>query len=230
MDVVDVIPLRQDVHGKLQLGGTLQCLTCHMFGAPFDVLEQAVVLAFDFQQIISAVGCGTDNDTVAGKCQGSRGLDQERRRQRGAVGIEDHCAGMAALQELRDGCEQAVAEIWKPRLDQPDRARHVVSKERLRARWSEGQVSGDGSMRGGEDDVLRNIARNTLLHAAASSKVRGGTQPGLGRARGKGRLRHDGNAAAGRVGALARTNRSRHEPQCLALCHFSRRGLFWVAR
>ena len=128
--VVDIVPCRQQMDGKPDLGGTHERLLRNLIGAPRHVLEQAAVTRLEAEQIIAAIGRGPEHGAIPGMRQHLRGLHQQRRRQGGTVGVQNDGACMPERQELIDGGIEAVAEIRPPGFEQRDLARQRVPEER----------------------------------------------------------------------------------------------------
>jgi len=85
------------MHGKTQFTGTLQRLVRHVFRAPNNVLKQTIVFRLHSKQVVAAVEGGPEHHPVARVRKHLRGLDQKRRGQRGAIGIENYCGTIAPL-------------------------------------------------------------------------------------------------------------------------------------
>ena len=217
-DVVHVVPLGQHVHGQPQLGGAIQRLTRHVFRAPGDVLEQTAMGRLQAEQVIAAIVRGSEHDTVTGPIERLRGFDQERRGQRGTIGIQHDSAAVTVLQQLRNGAKQAVAEIRVPGLDHPDLGRQVRSKEWLRLRRSERHIGGDGGVTGGRENIVGDVAQERRVASCRFFECERRHQAGLGAA-GNRCLGHHGDPAGRDRRILAMRNCSPH-----GLSHSSRQA------
>ncbi len=215
-DVVHVVPLGQHVHGQPQLGGAIQRLTRHVFRAPGDVLEQTAMGRLQAEQVVAAIVRGSEHDTVTGPIERVRGFDQERRGQRGTIGIQHDSAAVTVLQQLRNGAKQAVAEIRVPGLDHPDLGRQVRSKEWLRLRRSERHMGGDGGVTGGRENIVGDVAQERRVASCRFFECERRHQAGLGAA-GNRCLGHHGDPAGRDRRILAMRNCSSH-----GLSHSSR--------
>src|SRR6516165_11990001 len=147
------------MHGQLQFGGSLERLLRHAFRAPGNVLKQTVVLRLQPEQIVAAVKGGAEDRPVAGPRKHVGGLDQKRGGQRGAVGIENHCGAMAALQKLRNRVIEAIAQSRVASLDQADSARQILLKKGPRMSRTERNVAGNRGLSGGGEYVIGDIAQ-----------------------------------------------------------------------
>jgi len=53
-DIVNIVPLRQNMHGQMQFGGTFQRLVRHVLRAPGNVLEQTMMWRLHAEQVVAA--------------------------------------------------------------------------------------------------------------------------------------------------------------------------------
>src|SRR6266540_368454 len=100
------------------LAGALERLLRHVLGAPGYVLEQLPMRVLDAEEVVAAVGRGSEDSAITRLRQHPCRLDEKGRRHRGAVGVEHDRAGMTAREQLLDRAEQAVSEIGMPSLQQ----------------------------------------------------------------------------------------------------------------
>ena len=164
-------------------------------GAPVDVVEQPPVRLLDAEQVIAAVGRGTEHGAVARPRQHLGGLDQQRRRQGRAVGIEHDGGRMAGGEQAADRLEQTIAEIRAATI-RSGRSRAADCRQRTVASPAAHRPCSREWRRGAP--AARRFAdtsfRKAVLKAAASVGGERRRQAGLGAAR-NGGLRHHGNAA-----------------------------------
>ena len=95
------------MHGQPDLGGAVDGLPEHEFGAPGDLLEQAAVRALEADKVIAAIRGLTENDPVARHCERMGGFDEHRSRQRRTVGVDEAGRAVAGSEQVRRG----VAEL-----------------------------------------------------------------------------------------------------------------------
>jgi hypothetical protein len=145
------------VQSQPDLGGTVEGLLEHGFGAPGDVLEQAAMRALQTDQVIAAIGGATDNDPVARQGEHPGGLDEHRSRQRRAVGIDETCRAIAGGEQVRGGIKQTRAEACPARRQQPDRLRHYPRERRRRTRRRIGHESVDRGDSGRRENILGGV-------------------------------------------------------------------------
>src|SRR5262249_17788456 len=144
-------------------GGTLERLPRYVFRAPRNILEQTTMLRLQAEQVVAAVESRPEYRPVAWLRQHAGGLDQKRRGQRGAVGIEHHRGAMAALQEVRNRVIEAFAQSRVAGLDQGDLARQIRLKEGPRVGRTVRNVAGDRGLSGGGENVIGYIAQECRI-------------------------------------------------------------------
>jgi len=166
-------------------------------GAPGDVIEQAAVRGLQTEQIIAPVARGTEHGALARPRECVRGLDQERRRQRRAVGIEHDGRTMAAGEDFLNGAEQTIAEIRQRGVDQADRRRQNAVKKSLGARRRVGGVADDRRMTCRQQQIVGDIAQECGVERGGFLEGQRRHQSRLG-ASGRRSFGHDRDAARAR--------------------------------
>src|SRR6476620_8670602 len=130
-DVVDVIPLREEMHRDIQVYCPMQRLPRDLVCAPGDVLEQSMVFGFQAKQIIAAVARWPQNYSISGFGEHPGCLGQQCTWQGRTVAIDDDRAAMAEIQQPCNDVKQAIPKIRIPGVDQTN----VAGKVRLEKRF-----------------------------------------------------------------------------------------------
>jgi hypothetical protein len=123
-----------------------------------------------------------------------RGFDQERSRQRRAVGIQHHGGLVTEHKQMPDGAEEAFAEIGQPGLDQADPAGKDLLEKSDRVGWSEGHIPAQIGGGRSREQIAGDVLEKDGVECGGFCEAQRRHQASLGSTWQRG-LGHHGNAA-----------------------------------
>src|SRR5207244_632295 len=101
---------------------------------------------------------------------------------------------VSARKHSLHGTMQAMAEIRKPGLDEIE-VRNMIAEELLRTGRTEGHVSGDGGLPGGQPQIIGDVLEKCSVEGGRLAVSERGDEAGLRPARNR-RLGHHGHTAS----------------------------------
>src|SRR5262249_13175004 len=129
VDVVDVVPGRQQMDRDTDFPRPLERLPRDPLGAPRDVLKQAAMQHFDSKKIVTTVRRGAEYHTISWLSEDVSRFDKQRRWQCRAVGVHYYRALVATVEQLLQRTTKAGAEIRMPGFEQTEVERNLLREK-----------------------------------------------------------------------------------------------------
>src|SRR5215469_12152747 len=115
------------------------------------------VRMFEADQIVTAVGGGTEDDAIARGAQPRDRLHQQRGRKRRAVGIDEAGAFVSTGNQVLYGIGQAVGQPDAARRQQADLLRKEVAECRLAAERRISRIAVDGYALRDREEIRKDV-------------------------------------------------------------------------
>ncbi len=200
--VVDVVPLREEMDGEVDFGGTVYGFGGDAIGAPGDAVEEVRFGGLEADEVVAAIGGGAEDSAGAGCGELFDGGDEFCRGDSGAVGIDEADGGEAAGEEVLRSGEEAFAETVAALREEVGIFGEYPEEGGFFADRRVGDDDFGGGVGAGEREVGEGVAEKAGVEGGGLMGREGWAEPGFNFS-GDRRLGHDGEGASvseGRAG------------------------------